>query len=120
MKNCTRCKGKGFGSWVREHGVCFGCQGAGTREAQVRVREAAKAELDRIRETETVSVLVGPVAGETSHERRQAATIAYFEAFVGSDRDLWGGSPFFEAVADGWYIAGIRMHVASFLEEVSR
>jgi len=26
---CTRCNGKGFGSWREQHGVCFKCWGVG-------------------------------------------------------------------------------------------
>lgn len=26
---CSRCKGKGFGRWVVQHGVCFKCNGCG-------------------------------------------------------------------------------------------
>ena len=41
-KVCTRCKGKGYGDWVQEHGICYGCRGKGTHEAQLQVRAAAK------------------------------------------------------------------------------
>ena len=28
-KTCSRCKGKGFGSWVVQQGICYKCNGTG-------------------------------------------------------------------------------------------
>lgn len=108
-KVCTRCRGKGFGSWVVEHGICYGCRGVGTREAQLAVKARLAAEAADRAAVEDVSILVGPVAD------RRAADIAYFEAFVGPDRADWNGSPMFAQVAPGWFIASVRMNVARVL-----
>jgi chromosome segregation ATPase len=32
LKECSRCKGKGFGTWAPQMGVCYKCNGAGKVE----------------------------------------------------------------------------------------
>lgn len=41
---CRRCKGRGFGDWVVQHGICYRCQGEGTEEAARRIK--ARADFD--------------------------------------------------------------------------
>lgn len=108
--NCSRCKGRGFGDWVVQNGICFGCQGRGTRAAQLALRDAARALERRIREVEEVSILVHVAEELDTRPRRQAASIAYFEGFVGADRDGWGMSPVWTELAPGWYATTVRMH----------
>lgn len=112
--NCTRCQGKGYGDWAPEFGKCHGCQGKGTRAAQIAIREAAKQAARISRERERVSILVGPVVD------RHAAQIAYFEAFVGTDRSEWAYGPVFEAVAPGWYAGTEVIHVETVLEDLAK
>ena len=118
--NCTRCKGAGFGSWVVQHGICWGCGGKGTRAAQIARRDKAAADAQYAREVEVVSVLVGPITGaENPLKERHAAQIAFFEAFVGPDRGDWGMSPDTTRLAPGWYAISVHLHVASFLAELA-
>jgi hypothetical protein len=62
MTNCSRCKGTGFfraSAGVAHNGVpglCYGCDGAGTREAQIAKIEAEKAKAQK--EIEYRSILL--------------------------------------------------------------
>lgn len=40
---CSRCKGRGWGDWVVEHGICFACRGTGKASTARRLRAEAKA-----------------------------------------------------------------------------
>lgn len=102
--DCTRCKGKGFGSWVVQGGICFACNGKGTRAAQVATRQAAKDQIAFAKAVELVSIVI---EADTAREARRI----WHEAFA-----IESGSPIFRQVEVGVFAAEDRMHVASTLE----
>lgn len=108
--DCTRCKGKGSGDWVVQYGICWGCNGKGTREAQLAIKAQAAADEKRRAEVETVSILIGPVAS------RRDAVLSFARA-MGWDHDA--ALPFFEEVHPGWFAAEARLHWAETLASLA-
>jgi len=101
--DCTRCKGKGYGSWVVQHGICFACNGKGTRAAQIAQREAVKANLAYIAAIEEVSITI-------EADGTRAARHAYVAAFA-----YEGVPPIFVEVEPGLFAAPDRLNVEGTL-----
>jgi len=78
---CRRCKGKGFGDWVVQHGICFRCQGTG-RESSYQQRVA----LERQQAAWAADVQDVPVTIEATSARD--ARLAIWQAFDSQPRDL--------------------------------
>ena len=110
---CSRCQGKGFGDWAPEHGKCHLCNGTGSKAYAQALRKQAAADRQHRAEIEVVSVLVQATD-------RTAAQIAFFEAFVGSDRDLWTGGLDVTELPCGFWVLSVALHVATVLEDLTK
>jgi len=94
--NCSRCKGKGYGDWVVQNGVCFACGGSGRREDQLESqrlnREFNDGTYARKIEEAKASVLIH------ADNRRDASYL------LATGFQLNGVLPHAEELAPGWYV----------------
>lgn len=86
-RNCTRCHGSGVhqARWVH-HGVpglCFACDGIGTRTAQRRKAEALRAEAERVeRRDREMHVAQAAIAAERSRHGTRLPPKSHRDGFV--------------------------------------
>lgn len=98
---CGRCKGKGFGDWVVEHGICYACRGTGSKAVAKRRRAEAKATIERIMRLKRASFTF-------QFETEQTGTLRRFEAEKYLHLDCLGQETFYpgrtEEMAPGFWV----------------
>lgn len=87
MKKCSRCDGRGFGTWVVDNGRCFCCLGTGQVVSTKDEKKAARVAAIESRMTEIVEIAESLKIAKT--DCRSKSVAARIDADIDLRRKEW-------------------------------